>query len=58
MFLPFEYKTELESVFMVDFLDLNDVNNGHGDINIDRNVPFVDLVKSKWSDLLVIVILR
>ena len=43
---------------MVDLLNLDDVSDGHGDVNTDRNSALLDLVKTEGSNLLVVVVLQ
>ena len=38
--------------------NLDDVNDGHGDVDVDGDVHVVDLVKAKRSDLLVVIVLK
>ena len=56
--LPLEDQTELERVDMVDLLNLDDVSDGHGDVDTDGNSSLLDLVKTEGRNLLVVVVLQ
>ena len=43
---------------MVHLLDFQDVNDGHGHIDIDGDHSLQHFVKTERSDLLVVVVLR
>ena len=43
---------------MVDLLNLDDVSDGHGHVDTDRNSALLDLVKTKGSNLLVVIVLQ
>ena len=55
--LPFKNKSKLEDIVVVHFCDLDDVDDGHGDVDVDGDVHVVDLVKTEWSNLLVVFVL-
>ena len=38
--------------------NLDDVDDGHWDVDVDRDVYIVDLVKTEWSNLLVVIVLE
>ena len=38
--------------------NLDDVDDGHGDVDVDGDVHVVDLVKTEWSNLLVVIVLE
>ena len=38
--------------------NLDDVDDGHGDVDVDWDVYVVDLVKTEWSNLLVVIVLE
>ena len=42
---------------MVDLLDFQNVNDRHGDVDLDRDDCLQHLVKAEWGDLLVVVVL-
>ena len=42
---------------MVDLFNLDNVNDGHGDIDVDRDIDIVHFVKAEWRNLLVVVLL-
>ena len=42
---------------MVDLLNLDDVYHRHRDVDVQRDVSFVDLVKAEGRNLLVVVAL-
>ena len=43
---------------MVDLFNFDEVDDGHGDVDVDRDVYIVDLVKTEWSNLLVVIVLE
>ena len=55
--LPFKNKSKLEDIVVVHFCDLDDVDDGHGDVDVDRDVDVVHFVKAEGRDLLVVVVL-
>ena len=55
--LPFKNKSKLEDIVVVHFCDLDDVDDRHGDIDVDRDVDIVHFVKAEGSNLLVVVVL-
>ena len=55
--LPFKNKSKLEDIVVVYFCDLDDVDDWHGDIDVDRDVDVVHFVKAEGSNLLVVVVL-
>ena len=56
--LPFKNQSELESVDVVDFLDLDHVNDRHWHIDVDRDIDILLFVKAERSNLLVVVVLH
>ena len=38
--------------------NLDDVNDGHGDVDVDWDIHVVDLVKAKRGNLLVVIVLE
>ena len=42
---------------MVDLFDFDEVDDGHRDVDVDRDVEVLHLVKAEGSNLLVVVVL-
>ena len=42
---------------MVDLFDFNEVDDGHRDVDVDRDVKVLHLVKAEGCNLLVVVVL-
>ena len=57
MCLPFKHEPELEGVDMVHLLDLDDVNDRHGHIDVNRDVEVVHFVKTERGYFLVVIVL-
>ena len=55
--LPFKNKSKLEDIVVVHFCDLDDVDDRHGDIDVNWDVDVVHFVKAEGRDLLVVVVL-
>ena len=55
--LPFKNQSKLEDIVVVHFCDLDDVNERHGHVDVDRDVDIVHFVKAEGRDLLVVVVL-
>ena len=55
--LPFKNQSKLEDIVVVHFCDLDDVDDWHGDVDVDRDVDVVHFVKAEGRDLLVVVVL-
>ena len=55
--LPFKNKSKLEDIVVVYFCDLDDVDDRHGDIDVNWDVDVVHFVKAEGCDLLVVVVL-
>ena len=55
--LPFKNQSKLEDIVVVHFCDLDDVDDRHGDVDVDRDVDIVHFVKAEGSNLLVVVVL-
>ena len=55
--LPFKNKSKLENIVVVHFCDLDDVNDRHGDIDVDRDIDIFHFVKAEGRNLLVVVVL-
>ena len=56
--LPFKNKSKLEDIVVVYFCDLDDVDDRHGDIDVNWDVDVVHFVKAEGCDLLVVVVLH
>ena len=42
---------------MVHLFNLDDVNDRHGDVDVDRDVDTVHFVKAEWCNFLVVIVL-
>ena len=55
--LPFQNEAKLENVDVINFLNLQDIDDGEGHVYVDRDDFFEHFVKTEWSNLLVVVFL-
>ena len=55
--LPFEHEPKLQCVDMVHFLYLDDVNDRHGHVDVNRDVQVVHFIKTERGYFLVVIVL-
>ena len=55
--IPFKNQAKLQDVDVVHFFNLDNINDRHGDIDVDGDVDTVHFVEAEWCNLLVVILL-
>ena len=55
--IPFKNQAKLQDIDVVHLFNLDNVNDRHGDVDVDRDVDTVHFVKAEWCNFLVVIVL-